>query len=33
MIEFIQANLALHAMAVVFLIVIAAAEGVIHRRS
>jgi hypothetical protein len=33
MIDFIQANLALHAMAVVILIVIAAAEGVAHRRS
>jgi hypothetical protein len=33
MIEFIQANLTIHAMAVVFLIVVAAAEGIIHRRS
>lgn len=33
MIEFIQANLAIHAMAVVFLVVVAAAEGIIHRRS
>jgi hypothetical protein len=33
MIEFIQANFALHAVAAVFLIVVAAAEGVISRRS
>jgi len=33
MIDFIQANLALHAVAVVVLIAVAAAEGLVRRRS